>query len=245
MNKKSKFGLELLDSDEKSDKVQDVFSSVAANYDLMNDLMSLGTHRLWKQRFYKVVKLSSSDSLLDIASGTGDIALHFARVNKGIHITCLDANEKMLNLAKDRFIDSGITEGINFITQPIESFIKDNSYTCATITFGFRNFTNQKKSLENIYKSLKVGGKIVIMDFKSPSNSIIKEIYEKYTDFVIPRIGRYIVGDENSYKYLSDSIKTYLKPEELSNLMKEINFQNVTHETLAGDIVTIHKGYKI
>ena len=245
MNKKSKFGLELLDSDEKSDKVQDVFSSVAANYDLMNDLMSLGTHRLWKQRFYKVVKLTSTDSLLDIASGTGDIALHFARINKGIHITCLDANEKMLNLAKDRFIDSGITEDINFITQPIESFIKDNSYTCATIAFGFRNFTNQKKSLENIYKSLKVGGKIVIMDFKSPSNSIIKEIYEKYTDFVIPRIGRYIVGDENSYKYLSDSIKTYLKPEELSNLMKEINFQNVTHETLAGDIVTIHKGYKI
>ena len=245
MNKKSKFGLELLDSDEKSDKVQDVFSSVAANYDLMNDLMSLGTHRLWKQRFYKVVKLTSSDSLLDIASGTGDIALHFARINKGIHITCLDANEKMLNLAKDRFIDSGITEDINFITQPIESFIEDNSYTCATIAFGFRNFTNQKKSLENIYKSLKVGGKIVIMDFKSPSNSIIKEIYEKYTDSVIPRIGRYIVGDENSYKYLSDSIKTYLKPEELSNLMKEINFQNVTHETLAGDIVTIHKGYKI
>ena len=245
MNKKSKFGLELLDSDEKSDKVQDVFSSVAANYDLMNDLMSLGTHRLWKQRFYEVVKLTSSDSLLDIASGTGDIALHFARENKGIHITCLDANEKMLNLAKDRFIDSGITEDINFITQPIESFIKDNSFTCATIVFGFRNFTNQKKSLENIYKSLKVGGKIVIMDFKSPSNSIIREIYEKYTDFVIPRIGRYIAGDEDSYKYLSDSIKTYLKPEELSNLMKEINFQNVTHETLAGDIVTIHKGYKI
>ena len=95
MNKKSKFGLELLDSDEKSDKVQDVFSSVAANYDLMNDLMSLGTHRLWKQRFYKVVKLTSSDSLLDIASGTGDIALHFAKVNKGIHLTCLDPNKEM------------------------------------------------------------------------------------------------------------------------------------------------------
>ena len=245
MHKKSKFGLELIDSEEKTHRVQDVFSSVAANYDLMNDLMSLGSHRLWKQRFYQVVKLTNSDVLLDIASGTGDIALHFARVNKGIHLTCLDPNKKMLDLAKDRFIDSGILENINFITQPIESFVKDNSFTCATIAFGFRNFTNQKKSLKNIYTSLKVGGKIVIMDFKSPSNSIIREIYEKYTDFVIPRIGKYIAGDENSYKYLSDSIKTYLKPEELSDLMKEINFQNVTYETLAGDIVTIHKGYKI
>tara|TARA_B100000214_G_scaffold313177_1_gene245678 strand:- start:212 stop:949 length:738 start_codon:yes stop_codon:yes gene_type:complete len=244
MNEKSKFGLDVIDSEEKAQKVQHVFSSVATNYDLMNDLMSLGSHRIWKRRFFQVVKPGHSDILLDIASGTGDIAINLARACKGIDITCLDANKEMLTVAEDRFIDSGIVENVNFIAKPIEKFKEVNSYTIATIVFGFRNFTDQITALENIYNSLKTGGKLVIMDFKSPSNEIIRELYEKYTDFIIPKIGKYIAGDESSYKYLSDSIKTYIKPNELSNLLEKINFENVTYETLPGDIVTIHKGYK-
>ena len=245
MKKKSKFGLEEIDSKEKSQKIQEVFSSVASNYDLMNDLMSLGSHRIWKQRFFQVVKPRQSDIILDIASGTGDIAINFARACKGINLTCLDANIEMLTIAEDRFIDSGVIENISFIAKPIEKFEKVNNFTLATIAFGFRNFTDQQTALENIYNSLKAGGKLVIMDFKSPSNKIVRELYEKYTDYIIPKIGKYIAGDETSYRYLSDSIKTYLKPNELSDLMKRKKFENVTYETLPGDIVTIHKGYKI
>ena len=242
MNKKSKFGLDVIDNEEKAQKIQNVFSSVATNYDLMNDLMSLGSHRIWKRRFLQVVKPRQSDIVLDIASGTGDIAINLARACKGINLTCLDANKEMLTIAEDRFIDSGIVENVNFIAKPIEKFKEAN--TLATIVFGFRNFTDQLTALENIYNSLKTGGKLVIMDFKSPSNEIIRELYEKYTDFIIPKIGKYIAGDESSYKYLSDSIKTYIKPNELSRLLERINFENVTYETLPGDIVTIHKGYK-
>jgi len=244
MNKKSKFGLDVIDNEEKAQKIQNVFSSVATNYDLMNDLMSLGSHRIWKRRFLQVVKPRQSDIVLDIASGTGDIAINLARACKGIDLTCLDANKEMLTIAEDRFIDSGIVENVNFIAKPIEKFKEVNNYTLATIVFGFRNFTDQLTALENIYNSLKTGGKLVIMDFKSPSNEIIRELYEKYTDFIIPKIGKYIAGDESSYKYLSDSIKTYIKPNELSRLLERINFENVTYETLPGDIVTIHKGYK-
>lgn len=244
MNKKSKFGLDVIDNEEKAQKIQNVFSSVATNYDLMNDLMSLGSHRIWKRRFLQVVKPRQSDIVLDIASGTGDIAINLARACKGINLTCLDANKEMLTIAEDRFIDSGIVENVNFIAKPIEKFKEVNNYTIATIVFGFRNFTDQLTALENIYNSLKTGGKLVIMDFKSPSNEIIRELYEKYTDFIIPKIGKYIAGDESSYKYLSDSIKTYIKPNELSRLLERINFENVTYETLPGDIVTIHKGYK-
>lgn len=244
MNKKSKFGLDVIDNEEKAQKIQNVFSSVATNYDLMNDLMSLGSHRIWKRRFLQVVKPRQSDILLDIASGTGDIAINLARACKGIDLTCLDANKEMLTIAEDRFIDSGIVENVNFIAKPIEKFKEVNNYTLATIVFGFRNFTDQLTALENIYNSLKTGGKLVIMDFKSPSNEIIRELYEKYTDFIIPKIGKYIAGDESSYKYLSDSIKTYIKPNELSRLLERINFENVIYETLPGDIVTIHKGYK-
>ena len=244
MNKKSKFGLDVIDNEEKAQKIQNVFSSVATNYDLMNDLMSLGSHRIWKRRFLQVVKPRQSDIVLDIASGTGDIAINLARACKGINLTCLDANKEMLTIAEDRFIDSGIVENVNFIAKPIEKFKEVNNYTIATIVFGFRNFTEQQTALENIYNSLKTGGKLVIMDFKSPSNEIIRELYEKYTDFIIPKIGKYIAGDESSYKYLSDSIKTYIKPNELSRLLERINFENVIYETLPGDIVTIHKGYK-
>ena len=244
MNKKSKFGLDVIDNEEKAQKIQNVFSSVATNYDLMNDLMSLGSHRIWKRRFLQVVKPRQSDIVLDIASGTGDIAINLARACKGINLTCLDANKEMLTIAEDRFIDSGIVENVNFIAKPIEKFKEVNNYTLATIVFGFRNFTDQLTALENIYNSLKTGGKLVIMDFKSPSNEIIRELYEKYTDFIIPKIGKYIAGDESSYKYLSDSIKTYIKPNELSRLLERINFENVIYETLPGDIVTIHKGYK-
>tara|TARA_B100000925_G_scaffold129706_1_gene97118 strand:- start:805 stop:1545 length:741 start_codon:yes stop_codon:yes gene_type:complete len=243
--KKSKFGLDVIDSEEKTQKIQNVFSSVATTYDLMNDLMSLGSHRIWKHRFFQAAQPRQSDILLDIASGTGDIAINFARACKGINVTCLDANKEMLTIAEDRFIDSGIVENVNFIAKPIEKFKDLNNFTLATIVFGFRNFTDQAIALQNIYKSLKPGGKLVIMDFKSPSNEIIRELYEKYTDFIIPKIGKYIAGDERSYQYLSDSIKTYIKPNELSHLIESTNFENVTYETLPGDIVTIHKGYKI
>ena len=120
MNKKSKFGLDVIDNEEKAQKIQNVFSSVATNYDLMNDLMSLGSHRIWKRRFLQVVKPRQSDILLDIASGTGDIAINLARACKGTNLTCLDANKEMLTIAEDRFIDSGIVGNVNFIAKPIE-----------------------------------------------------------------------------------------------------------------------------
>ena len=245
MNDNVKFGLKHIPKSEKTDRVSEVFSSVAKKYDLMNDLMSLGQHRLWKEKLHSLAKIRSNENILDIASGTGDLALKFIKKNKNIYVTCLDENKEMLEICKDKLLDNGFFKNLSFINSSIEKFSKnENKYTLATISFGFRNFTDHDKALKNIYKLLKPGGRLIIMDFKNPRNGILRKIFSSYTDNILPLLGKKVVGDSESYRYLSDSIKTYMTVDEITQLLTRSGFINIRSEAMPGDFVSIHIGYK-
>ena len=245
MNEKVNFGSTKVLKTKKTKLVSDIFSSVSNKYDLMNDAMSFGLHRLWKERMYVVSKLRKSDNVLDLATGTGDIALKLLSKKKSIRITCLDENQEMLNICKDRFMDNGFVKDILFIKSPAETAkLEKNKYTLATIACGFRNFTDHSKALQNIYNSLMPGGRLVIMEFTTPKNKLIKNIFEKYTHNIIPHMGKIIADDYDSYRYLAESISTFYSPAEVSDLYAEAGFINTRYEILVGNMVTIHIGFK-
>ncbi len=245
MENKVNFGSKKVDIKEKPKLVSDVFSSVSNKYDLMNDAMSLGLHRLWKEKMYTVSKLQDSEEILDIATGTGDIAIKFLKKRDNIKLTCLDENSEMLQLCKDRLIDNGFIKNIKFINSAIEDAQLDkNNYSLATIAFGFRNFSDHSNALKNIFESITPGGRLVIMEFTTPTNAILKNIFEKYTHLVIPKIGKLLANDYDSYRYLAESIASFFKPLEVSSMLESAGFENVRYEYLPGNIVTIHVGYK-
>jgi len=177
MGEKVKFGSEKVEKSDKIKLVSNIFSSVANKYDIMNDAMSFGLHRQWKNRMLSISKLKNNDTVLDIATGTGDIALKLLMDKKNINITCLDENKEMLDICKDRFIDNSFLHDIKFICSPIENAeLKDSSFSLVTIAFGFRNFTDHKKALSRIFNALSPGGRLVIMEFTTPKNQYLKAI---------------------------------------------------------------------
>ncbi len=245
MSNEVKFGLDDIPKSKKTDKVSEIFTSVAEKYDLMNDLMSFGQHRLWKEKFCLTAKIKDNDSILDIASGTGDLAVKFLKKNKNISVTCLDENDEMLNICKNKLLDNGFIKNLTFIHSSIEKHsVESSKYSLATIAFGFRNFTDHNKAMANIYNSLKPGGRLIIMDFKVPKNPLMKKMFTFYTDNVLPALGDKIVGDSESYQYLSDSIKTYMTVEEITALYEKFGFIRIKSKSLSGDFVSIHTGYK-
>ena len=245
MNEKVNFGSKKVNKNQKPEMVSKIFSTVSNKYDLMNDAMSFGLHRLWKEKMCFVSKLQDNETVLDIATGTGDIALKLLNKRKDLNITCLDENNNMLQLCKDRLVDHGYIKDIKFINSAIEDAdLIRNYYSLVTIAFGFRNFTDHSKALSNIYKSILPGGRLVIMEFSTPENKILKNIFEKYTHLLIPNIGKILVNDYESYKYLADSISSYYTVAEVDQLFIENGFENVRHELLPGNMVSIHIGYK-
>ena len=245
MTDKVNFGLEKVSKVKKPKLVSSIFSSVSNKYDLMNDAMSFGLHRIWKEKMISVCKPKSFNKILDVATGSGDIALKLLRKKKNLSVTCLDENKDMLSICKNRLIDNGFVKDINFIKSSIEDISLDsNSIDIATIAFGFRNFTNHKKALENIYDALKPGGKLVIMEFTTPKDKIIGKIFETYTNKIIPKLGEFIAKDYDSYKYLAESIKTYYSPDQVLKMFEENKYINNKYISLTGNIVTIHVGYK-
>ncbi len=245
MNEKVNFGSTRVLKTKKTKLVSDIFSSVSNKYDLMNDAMSFGLHRLWKERMYAVSKLKDSDNVLDLATGTGDIALKLLSKKKLIRITCLDENQEMLDICKNRLIDNGFAKDILFIKSPAETAkLEQNCYMLATIAFGFRNFTDHSKALKNIYNSLLPGGRLVIMEFTTPKSKLVKNIFEKYTHNIIPKMGKMLADDYDSYRYLAESISTYFSPEEVTDLYREAGFIKTRYEILLGNMVTIHIGFK-
>mgnify|MGYP001268265258 FL=1 len=245
MTDKVNFGLEKVSKVKKPKLVSSIFSSVSNKYDLMNDAMSFGLHRIWKEKMISVCKPKSFNKILDVATGSGDIALKLLRKKKNLSVTCLDENKEMLSICKNRLIDNGFVKDINFIKSSIEDISLDsNSIDIATIAFGFRNFTDHKKALENIYDVLKPGGKLVIMEFTTPKDKIMGKIFETYTDRIIPKLGEFIAKDYDSYKYLAESIKTYYSPNQVLKMFEENKYINNKFIFLPGNIVTIHVGYK-
>ncbi|MFL2697839.1 MAG: class I SAM-dependent methyltransferase [Gammaproteobacteria bacterium] len=242
---KSTFGFREVDSDKKRDLVDGVFNAVSDNYDLMNDFLSLGIHRLWKRVAIEIAEIRPNHRVLDLAGGTGDlIKLMSPKINKEGLLVLSDINENMLFSGRDRLIDQGIHnfESVQLDAQNIP-FQKDY-FDLITIAFGLRNVTEKGLALDSIYKCLKPGGRVLILEFSKPENEIFREIYDLYSFEVIPKIGELIAGTEESYRYLAESIRMHPDQNELLELMEKSGFIDCSYSNLTNGIVAIHTGSK-
>lgn len=240
------FGFRTVSTHKKANLVAEVFNSVAPKYDIMNDLMSLGLHRLWKRITIQEAALRPGQLVLDVASGTGDLAKAFAKeVGKNGKVVMTDINDAMLEVGRERLINSGFVENIEFIQANAECLpFTDDYFDCITIAFGLRNVTHKELALQSMFRILKPGGKLLILEFSQPPLPIIKKIYDLYSFNIIPKIGELVANDKDSYQYLVESIRMHPNQERLKTLMQEAGFEDVTYNNLSGGIVALHKGYK-
>ena len=237
------FGDELVSPDEKTRRVGAVFSSVAPRYDLMNDLMSGGMHRLWKDRFVSRVKPRPGEDVLDMAGGTGDVAFRMAR--RGAHVTVADINPDMLEVGRERARARGLT-GLAWKVENAESLsFPDASFDAYTVVFGIRNVTNVQAALGEAYRVLKRGGRFYCMEFSTSEWPGFAELYESFASKVIPRLGKAVTRDEESYRYLVESIRRFPRPEKFRAMVAGAGFVRAAAEPMLGGLVTIHSGWKI
>ena len=227
----------------KKGLVQNVFDQVYDQYDLMNDFMSLGIHRLWKKDFINMMNPSYNQKLIDVACGTGDIAKFFLnRVNKSSYITCVDPNKGMIKKAKEKL---GKFKNLSWIIASAEKLpLKDNSFDIYTISFGLRNTKNLDFALSEAYRVLKPGGRFLCLEFSKIQNLGLNFIYKNYSR-LIPLIGSLVVGKKEPYKYLLKSIDEFVNQEELLDLLYKSNFKKCSYRNLSGGIVSIHSGWKV
>jgi len=245
ITKDTSFGFRQIDSREKSKMVGNVFDTVASNYDLMNDLMSFGIHRLWKRVAIESSSLRKDSKVLDLAGGTGDmVKLMRDKVGEEGLIVLSDINRSMLEEGRDRLINDGV-EGIN-IAQIDAQFIpfEDETFDLITIAFGLRNVTDKDKAMRSMLRSLKKGGKLIVLEFSRPTNEIFREIYDVFSFEIIPKIGELIANTEESYRYLAESIRMHPTQEELKTMMEEAGFKDCNYENLTNGVVAIHSGVK-
>jgi demethylmenaquinone methyltransferase/2-methoxy-6-polyprenyl-1,4-benzoquinol methylase len=240
---KVNFGDELVTRDEKTRRVGGVFSSVAKNYDLMNDLMSGGMHRIWKNRFVAKVKPRRGDRILDMAGGTGDIAFRMAE--KGAEVTVSDINPDMLAVGMERATSRGL-QGLIWQVENAESLsFPDASFDAYTIAFGIRNVTDIPAALREAYRVLKRGGRFYCLEFSTSEWPGFGELYDRYSKHLIPRIGKAVAKDEDSYRYLVESIRRFPKMDEFRAMIGEAGFKSTSVEPILGGLVAIHGGWKI
>jgi len=227
----------------KKGLVQNVFDQVYDQYDLMNDFISLGIHRLWKKSLINMMNPSQNQNLIDVACGTGDIAKLFLNyVDKRSQITCVDPNKHMINKGKKKL---NKFKNLNWVISTAEKLpLSDNKFDFYTISFGLRNTKNLNKALAEAHRVLKPGGRYLCLEFSKIQNSDLEFIYKNYSK-LIPSIGKFVVGDEKPYKYLIKSIENFVNQDELIDLMKKNGFKKCTYRNLSGGIVSIHSGWKI
>jgi demethylmenaquinone methyltransferase/2-methoxy-6-polyprenyl-1,4-benzoquinol methylase len=240
------FGYKKVLADEKTNLVGEVFHSVANKYDLMNDVMSFGLHRLWKQFLLREAQVKPNDIVLDVAGGTGDLAKAYAKkVGAGGKVILSDINATMLQVGRDRLIDAGLLGKFECVQADCERLpFVDHHFDMISIAFGLRNVTNQNLALSSLYRVLKPGGKLLILEFSHPESLLINRLYDWYSFNVIPKMGGFIAKDEDSYQYLVESIRMHPNQETLKQMMLESGFQDVEYFNLSGGIVALHKGYK-
>ena len=227
----------------KKGLVENVFDQVYDKYDLMNDFMSLGIHRLWKKDLLNMMNPSQNQKLVDVACGTGDVAkLFLNNIYKDSQVTCVDPNKQMIKKGKEKL---NKFKNLNWIIAPAEKLpLAENSFDFYTISFGLRNTKNLDKALSEAYRVLKPGGRYLCLEFSKIQNSGLNIIYKNYSK-IIPTIGKFIVGDREPYEYLVKSIENFVNQDELINLMKKNGFEKCTYRNLSGGIVSIHSGWKI
>tara|TARA_B100000575_G_C23050258_1_gene604580 strand:+ start:479 stop:1222 length:744 start_codon:yes stop_codon:yes gene_type:complete len=241
-NPLAQFGFSMVSPREKRSKVDQVFSSVHKKYDLMNDLMSIGLHRKWKQFAVDLCRLKNKDFVLDIASGTGDIARSVAKVVGNSNVIVSDVNYDMLSLGRKKLEDGGVNvAGVQCDSENIP--FPSETFDCVTVAFGVRNMTNKEEALREIHRVLKWGGKVVVIEF-SKIWAPLEPIYDNYSFRFIPALGEFMARDRSSYKYLAESIKMHPSQQEFKKLMGKAGFEIVDYFNLSFGIVAVHRGFK-
>lgn len=241
------FGYRTVDSDEKAGLVRGVFDSVASKYDLMNDVMSFGVHRLWKRFAIELAGVKAGQHVLDLASGTGDLADRFADlVGPGGLVLMTDINASMLEVGRDRMLDRGHAGNLAFVQVDAETLpFADDSLDLITIAFGLRNVTDKDKALGAMYRALKPGGRVLVLEFSKPLSRPLERLYDLYSFHLLPRLGEMIAKDADSYRYLAESIRMHPDQETLKAMMEDAGFERCDVHNLTGGIVAVHRGFKL
>lgn len=240
------FGYKTVEAENKASMVADVFHSVAAQYDVMNDLMSFGIHRLWKRFTIDASGVRPGNKVLDLAGGTGDLTAKFSQiVGKDGQVILADINSSMLNVGRDKLRDRGLVQNIEYVQANAESLpFEDNTFDIITIAFGLRNVTDKDKALRSMYRVLKPGGRLLVLEFSKPEHEILNKAYDFYSFNILPKMGELVAKDGESYQYLAESIRMHPDQDTLEDMMKSAGFEQTTYKNLTGGIVALHKGYK-
>lgn len=240
------FGFTTVAKDEKVAKVAEVFHSVAAKYDIMNDLMSGGVHRVWKRFTIDCSGVRPGHKVLDLAGGTGDLTAKFSRiVGDTGQVILADINNSMLNVGRDKLRDMGIVGNVNYVQANAEELpFPDDFFDCITISFGLRNVTDKDKALRSMFRVLKPGGRLLVLEFSKPIIEPLSKIYDAYSFHLLPKMGELIANDAESYRYLAESIRMHPDQETLKSMMEDAGFEQANYYNLTGGIVALHRGYK-
>lgn len=240
------FGYQTVEKSQKAAKVAEVFHSVAAKYDVMNDLMSFGVHRIWKRYTIERAAARPGQTILDIAGGTGDLTAKFSKiVGPTGKVVLADINESMLKVGRNKLVDSGIVGNVEYVQANAECLpFPDNYFDRITIAFGLRNVTEKEKALESMYRILKPGGKLLVLEFSKPALPALSKVYDVYSFSLLPAMGKVVANDSESYKYLAESIRMHPAQETLKQMMSDAGFDEVEYTNLTGGIVALHIGKK-
>lgn len=240
------FGFKEIPTDQKVDAVAQVFHSVAAKYDIMNDLMSGGIHRLWKRHTISQSGVRAGQKVLDIAGGTGDLTAKFSRlVGQSGQVVLADINDSMLKVGRDKLANLGVVGNVQYVQANAEELpFPDNTFDCITIAFGLRNVTDKAKALASMQRVLKPGGRLLVLEFSKPETECLSTIYDQYSFRLLPFMGKIIANDAESYRYLAESIRMHPDQETLKSMMEQVGFERVTYQNMTGGIVALHKGFK-
>ncbi|WP_198329250.1 bifunctional demethylmenaquinone methyltransferase/2-methoxy-6-polyprenyl-1,4-benzoquinol methylase UbiE [Psychrobacter cibarius] len=245
-NEETHFGYKTVNKAEKQARVADVFTSVAKKYDIMNDLMSFGIHRLWKRYAISLSGVRAGQHVLDIAGGTGDLAKVFSReVGRNGHVVLSDINAAMLEVGRERLINAGCNN-VDFVLANAETLapFDDNSFDLVTISFGLRNVTDKDAALKSMYRVLKPGGRLLILEFSKPVFEPLSKAYDLYSFTALPIMGKLIANDSESYQYLAESIRMHPDQQTLKQMMQQAGFENCDYHNLTAGIVAVHRGFK-
>jgi demethylmenaquinone methyltransferase/2-methoxy-6-polyprenyl-1,4-benzoquinol methylase len=231
---------------DKKQLVAEVFASVAPSYDVMNDLMSFGLHRYWKKVAIDLSYVSKGQRVLDLAGGTGDLAAKFSKlVGETGKVTLSDINPAMLEAGRRKLIDKGLVGNIDYVIADAEDLpFESNYFDCVTMSFGLRNVTDKDRALASIFRVLKPGGRLLVLEFSKPTSESLRTLYDLYSEYCIPTLGQWVAKDEASYRYLVESIRKHPDQETLLKMMQVAGFEDAEYRNLTGGIVALHRGYK-
>ena len=246
MSDNTHFGFKTVAETEKEHLVADVFHSVAEKYDLMNDLMSFGIHRLWKRFTIDCAGVRPGQKILDLAGGTGDLMAKFSRlVGDSGEVVLADINDSMLKVGREKLRNKGLVNNIRYVQANAEALpFPDNYFDLITIGFGLRNVTHKEQALASMYRALKPGGRLLVLEFSKPTNVVMSKLYDFYSFKVLPKMGQLVAKDSDSYQYLAESIRMHPDQETLKDMMETVGFEQVTYHNLTQGVVALHRGFK-